>query len=84
MATAQYYVINPLELPANQAAAALFNKSVIVGTIAQWASSPSQTWPDISTAARQTAATAALRTEQDRQLTHQERLNEHIAQLQGT
>lgn len=84
MATAQYYVINPLELPANQAAAALFNKAVIVGTTTQWASSPSQTWPDIPTATRQTAAAAALTAEQARQVAHEERLNEHITQLQGT
>jgi hypothetical protein len=42
---ATYYIINPLELPSNQNAAALFTSSPIniVGTTAQWCSSPSRT-----------------------------------------
>jgi hypothetical protein len=46
MATATNYVINVLELPANQIAAALFNQSVIVsaaadiGTPREWSHSP--------------------------------------------
>ena len=34
------YIINPLELPSNQNAAALFANSGIVGTNVQWSSSP--------------------------------------------
>lgn len=76
------YIINPLELPSNQTAAALV-PAVNKGTSAQWASSPTWTWPDVSTASRTTCATAALTTEQARLQARQDRLNLDIARMQA-
>jgi hypothetical protein len=74
------YIINPLELPANQTAAAMV-PAVNKGTNAQWASSPAWTWPDVSTASRTTTAQVALTTEQARLQARQDRLNTDIARI---
>jgi hypothetical protein len=94
MATATNYVINPLELPSNQAAAALFNQAVIVGTTAQWCSSPyggatggalhTSGFPDATVAQRTTAAQAALIAERNARIAQADAIQTSITQLANT
>lgn len=77
------YIINPLELPSNQSAAALV-PAVNKGTSAQWASSPTWTWPDTSTASRTTCATAALAAEQARLQGRSDSLSRDITLITAT
>jgi hypothetical protein len=74
-----FTIINPLELPSNPNAAALYPANTIVGTNAQWCASPMQTWPDIPTATRTTTAQAALATQQAALQARQDVLNNQIA-----
>ena len=91
-ATATTYIINPLELPSNQNAAALFANSGIVGTNIQWASSPigsgvgggTSSFGDQPTATRQTVAQAALAAEQARLQNLQDTHNRNIAIIGAT
>jgi hypothetical protein len=100
MATATNYVINALELPANQTAAALFNQSVIVsvagdvGTPREWCRSPLggggagiTSFGDIATTgavSRTTTAQAALAVEQARIQARQDTVNRDISIITTT
>lgn len=86
-ATATNYIINPLELPANQNAAAFFINAGIVGTNLQWSQSPVQTWPDIPTTgagSRTVCAQAALAAEQARLQARQDTLNRDVSIITTT
>jgi hypothetical protein len=90
MATAEFYVINPKELPSYQAAAALFDQDVIVDASgASWCQSPYQndgeavmmSFADTSISDRDNAAGTTLVAEQNKQVARQTQLEDDIAQL---